>query len=493
MNISNHHHSSSSSPQASSLAKDELLQLRSKYKFKVLSEKGKWPLQFSLLHIPDIDIKIDPSMDGLIFVFEITEMYPTKSDFDSCKLIRIENYTPTEKSPKLAPVMLQNMIQTCQKQLTKIIISNTSEMITKFMNWENANITTIILNGNMEYFTSYLAEGMHGISERRYQIDFSKYPKESINSEDQDDEIPELDFYSLDYPPPELLESNSSDTLLLLPAGCELKNASIFEMKQLSFIVKCDRCQNDCEMRELKAGQGVEKSCPKCAKTLSVCMKPFGMTESSLSTEGKKGNEIQAGCPFVYLETTNCTFLDIIPKGNILEVLCFNCSHGNQMKNLKIKSPNEMHCAYCHHLISIQLLQIQKKTVGEYLAMITHNAGQKYDDDSKSSAVVKKKKHKALKGIHPGAPLPLFGTCEHYKNSKRWFRFDCCGRAYPCDICHEKECEAAVSEQMAKKMICGYCSHEQGLSETCHFCKKNLIKKITDKSSAGGSSSFKKK
>ncbi|EFC35858.1 CHY zinc finger domain-containing protein [Naegleria gruberi] len=111
--------------------------------------------------------------------------------------------------------------------------------------------------------------------------------------------------------------------------------------------------------------------------------------------------------------------------------------------------------------------------------MVTHNSGNKHDENKNSSSTNKKKK--PLKGISVGAPLPFFGTCEHYKNSKRWFRFDCCGRAYPCDICHELECTAPSSDIMGRKMICGYCSREQGLAQTCHFCQKNLIKKISEK------------
>ena len=35
-----------------------------------------------------------------------------------------------------------------------------------------------------------------------------------------------------------------------------------------------------------------------------------------------------------------------------------------------------------------------------------------------------------------GNPLPKNGSCKHYKNSHRYFRFPCCGKGYPCDECH---------------------------------------------------------
>lgn len=59
--------------------------------------------------------------------------------------------------------------------------------------------------------------------------------------------------------------------------------------------------------------------------------------------------------------------------------------------------------------------------------------------------------------IQKGKPLPDRGSCKHYKRSFRhvparwpqafppashwcarsWLRFPCCGKAYPCDVCHE--------------------------------------------------------
>ncbi len=37
-----------------------------------------------------------------------------------------------------------------------------------------------------------------------------------------------------------------------------------------------------------------------------------------------------------------------------------------------------------------------------------------------------------------GLPLPSNGCCKHYKGSNRYFRFQCCGKAYPCDECHNR-------------------------------------------------------
>jgi len=40
-------------------------------------------------------------------------------------------------------------------------------------------------------------------------------------------------------------------------------------------------------------------------------------------------------------------------------------------------------------------------------------------------------------------------------------RFPCCGKAYPCDVCHEDDIKGDHEMKVANKMICGFCSKEQ--------------------------------
>ncbi|KAK3822321.1 MAG: hypothetical protein J3R72DRAFT_459166 [Linnemannia gamsii] len=83
-----------------------------------------------------------------------------------------------------------------------------------------------------------------------------------------------------------------------------------------------------------------------------------------------------------------------------------------------------------------------------------------------------------------GEPLPRKGACDHYKKSRRWFRFPCCSKVYPCHLCHdEKESESHESE-FAKRMICGHCSREQTVSDKPCVCGKSPMK------TAGGSGAF---
>jgi len=51
------------------------------------------------------------------------------------------------------------------------------------------------------------------------------------------------------------------------------------------------------------------------------------------------------------------------------------------------------------------------------------------------------------------------------------------GRAFPCDVCHEEQCDACEAGTWASRMLCGYCSHEMGYSSkdpTCTACGARL-------------------
>jgi uncharacterized CHY-type Zn-finger protein len=79
-----------------------------------------------------------------------------------------------------------------------------------------------------------------------------------------------------------------------------------------------------------------------------------------------------------------------------------------------------------------------------------------------------------------GNPLPEKGTCKHFKESFRWFRFSCCLRRFPCPQCHDEVSDHA-SEQ-AKLVLCGFCSFEQSSVNTvCSKCGKGFTKEMSGK------------
>ena len=65
-------------------------------------------------------------------------------------------------------------------------------------------------------------------------------------------------------------------------------------------------------------------------------------------------------------------------------------------------------------------------------------ANQKYSkafEQEKKFLITKK----TIGQFKQGQPLIKNGACRHYKSSYRYFRFPCCGKAYPCDNCHNDE------------------------------------------------------
>lgn len=83
-----------------------------------------------------------------------------------------------------------------------------------------------------------------------------------------------------------------------------------------------------------------------------------------------------------------------------------------------------------------------------------------------------------------GAPLPRHGACDHYPHSRRVMRFPCCGRVFPCDVCHELSAasdprHAPEVVSVATRMTCGFCSKEQAFEKKgepaiCRGCGKHL-------------------
>jgi uncharacterized CHY-type Zn-finger protein len=77
-----------------------------------------------------------------------------------------------------------------------------------------------------------------------------------------------------------------------------------------------------------------------------------------------------------------------------------------------------------------------------------------------------------------GNPLPDRGTCKHYKESYRWFRFSCCLRRFACPTCHDEVSDHA--SQQAQLVICGFCSFEQSsINSLCSKCGKSFNKELT--------------
>lgn len=66
------------------------------------------------------------------------------------------------------------------------------------------------------------------------------------------------------------------------------------------------------------------------------------------------------------------------------------------------------------------------------------------------------------------------GPAPARRHSYRWRRFPCCGKRFPCDLCHEELTEDGHPSKWATSMACGYCSLEQPVAPQCRECGKKL-------------------
>jgi len=161
-----------------------------------------------------------------------------------------------------------------------------------------------------------------------------------------------------------------------------------------------------------------------------------------------------------FLDLANCVPFDFIPSD--FRASCFECSTFIPFRNASTGTLYANVCTKCFNKVSfsfqkVTFLRVQGLSDEMVAKMAVH-----------SDAKPKRKSNKEL-GIVPGQPLPKLGTCKHYKQSRRWLRFPCCGKAFACDSCHDDNSDHEFT--WANRMICGYCSREQAFSnKPCGFC-----------------------
>ncbi|KRW99752.1 Homeodomain protein [Pseudocohnilembus persalinus] len=162
--------------------------------------------------------------------------------------------------------------------------------------------------------------------------------------------------------------------------------------------------------------------------------------------------------------------LDMLNLG--LELNCSECNFLIKQKNYVSGNMIQGKCHQCFQSYSFQYFGIQiQRSLSEFAEKI--NKKKENEQLKQDVNLIKKKKVGIFK---LGQPLPANGICSHYKNSFRYFRFPCCGKAYPCDICHQNGEAKDHEQEYAKAMICGFCGKEQAVKQTCTKCNSKLTK-----------------
>jgi uncharacterized CHY-type Zn-finger protein len=251
----------------------------------------------------------------------------------------------------------------------------------------------------------------------------------------------------------------------------KLENISLAIISSVKFFVKCGVCkQTGFQTNFIRINNKLHvyycgTRCTKCKNDIYIVFK----------ADYIHINNTNAGSIFY----VNSEVIDILETS--YEISCSNCTADHLQKVKRVGGSGQ--CSFCkkvnlfgygtQELISsygstkflddLVISYFQKYTINEEAIEDNFNYIKKYD---KIGLV--------------GNPLPEKGTCKHFKESFRWFRFSCCLKRYACPQCHDEVSDHA--SETAKLVLCGFCSFEQNsLNTVCSKCGNSFTKDFNGK------------
>lgn len=245
---------------------------------------------------------------------------------------------------------------------------------------------------------------------------------------------------------------------LLLP-GLSMKNIAILESRFINLVVKCDRCNSQNDFFNITSGpfgrdsKPLAEECSKCKAVLAVCFR-----KNLIHLQGDQAQRPVAG----YFEFSGCQPFDILASSFI--PTCGNCAtplNDSPFKHAERSKRMSMNCRECHIRMFLELVDIQFEKISEDILSTKTLQGVR--------VVKRHDEGKQKLGIVSGTPLPDDGACTHYRKSRRWYRFSCCGKIFPCGKCHDAETDHL--NEYATRIVCGHCSREQNISAVCSYCR----------------------
>ncbi|KAJ8344051.1 hypothetical protein SKAU_G00313800 [Synaphobranchus kaupii] len=214
--------------------------------------------------------------------------------------------------------------------------------------------------------------------------------------------------------------------------------------RQIAITLQCSRCKVTADLT-LTGRLPCTAQCEKCGSSISAGFRPSLLHHYS-SVLG-------------FLDLSGAVPVDLVLQDCEMLVGCLTCSQEGPLQ-LSYGQSREVNCQHCHTRLRVlvestlfQRLQPRPRT----------QAGR--GDEGRGSG-----RYPRDPAVQRGKPLPEKGTCKHYKQSQRWLRFSCCGRAYPCNVCHDEDQDHPM--ELATRMICGHCANEQAYSsgKPCISC-----------------------
>ncbi|ESO89970.1 hypothetical protein LOTGIDRAFT_234076 [Lottia gigantea] len=334
------------------------------------------------------------------------------------------------------------------------------------LRWIEKNLEDVVTNGLRQFKKELVAKaaGFEFISASQLQDNIIKESLEETSEEPISDENSPEDE--------NVTESSGSDSddkenhLVKVDVdkkGTEInfKNLQLkgqtgtLSFKKIHIIIQCGRCKSKSDF-STPGNRLNSVDCTKCHETQLLRYRPTIAHQYS-SVIG-------------YLDLENCLPFDLILPECYPVVNCMNCSKSTTISGFCTGQPCDVICRSCHDKLriaadAVRFLDLQQKVENLEIKQI-HKVGVK-----KTNRVAKDP------AIQEGKPLPNNGTCKHYKKSYRWLRFPCCGKTYPCDVCHDEN-ESDHDMKYANRMICGFCCKEQvySVDKPCKGCESLMTK-----------------
>ena len=254
--------------------------------------------------------------------------------------------------------------------------------------------------------------------------------------------------------------------------GRTMKHIALIECISLHLLLQCVRCKNSADLPNVMPHHQRTLVCGTCKSVMELKYRPEPMHAKSESIG--------------FLDLDSCVAVDMLPSTFL--PTCSECLIEDedvqqfQFKRLAQGVSQTISCVNCHTRMTFAIdyprffyIGVQPTAMASPTTMSSDNAHE----------VLPSRKKKTVKepGIVPGQALPEEGTCKHYRKSFRWLRFPCCGRAFPCDDCHQDSNKDGHEMVLANRMICGFCSREQPFSNAhgCTHCGNDLTKSSSGK------------
>ena len=418
-----------------------------------------------------------------------------KINLDKEKVIKEEKKSNEKNLPKLE---LNN------KEISSIsfksLDSNSSES-SKFYTLETTeDIIDAIINvynkNYKDHDLSFLQEKSNDKS-MSYYLNFNEY--EEKEGEEEDDEEEENDEESDDQNTALKKKNNeildlclssslqptiSSENLELIKSiinlgekyqinltGVQLNNISIVQISNIKLLLKCSKCKKaafESKYTKLNKQKNVfymGTVCPRCQNEIfSVFISDFIHPH----------NLTNAGVCYI----SGGIVIDYLPS-----IYSLDCEKCGQSKTIKLRTgclhSNDSNCRKCNTKLNFVILSSKISNI--FISDLKHLSDIKITNFEKFNFAIKDDINldnyvkKFDKVIQEGKELPDFGACKHYKHSLRWFRFSCCNKIFPCDICHDESSDH--NSEYAKTVLCGFCACEQSSSnKICQKCGKMFTK-----------------